>query len=260
MPATLVGLLIALVGVFVGAITHDVSPVFLISNVTAILIVVVGAFGATMASFDMPTTASVIKAIMSVLLPKKDHDPEATVRQLVGFARTARSEGLLALEAQMASVEDQFLRRALQLAIDGSDPEAVADVMKSELKAMKARHKRASDWCQQMGIFAPTFGIIGAVIGLIATLGHLDKPEELGHGIASAFVATFWGVFIANGVMLPLSVKMKNLSALEVLFREMVMDGVLAIQAGHNPRVVEEQLLSFLPSSVRATWAENNNV
>jgi chemotaxis protein MotA len=260
MPATLVGLLVALVGVFVGAITHGVSPVFLLTNVTAILIVIVGALGATMASFDMPTTAGVFKAIMSVLLPKKDYDQEATVRQLVGFARTARSEGLLALEAQMSSIEDQFLRRALQLAIDGSDPEAVADVMKSELKAMKARHKRSSDWCQQMGIFAPTFGIIGAVIGLIATLGHLDKPEELGIGISSAFVATFWGVFISNGVMLPLSAKMKNLSALEVMFREMVMDGVLAIQAGHNPRVVEEQLLSFLPTSVRANWAENSNV
>ncbi|MFZ4718681.1 MAG: motility protein A [Ilumatobacteraceae bacterium] len=259
MPATLIGLLIALAGVFVGAITHHVSPVFLISNITALLIVIVGAFGATMASFDMPTTSGIFKAIMRVLLPKKDHDPEATVRQLVGFARTARSEGLLALEAQMASVEDQFLRRALQLAIDGSDPEAVADVMKSEVKAMKARHKRSSDWCQQMGIFAPTFGIIGAVIGLIATLGHLDKPEELGSGIASAFVATFWGVFIANGVMLPISAKMKNSSAQEAMFREMVMDGVLAIQAGHNPRVVEEQLLSFLPTSVRASWAESSN-
>jgi chemotaxis protein MotA len=258
-PATLIGLLIAAVGVFVGAITHGVNPVFLISNITAILIVIVGALGATMASFEFTTTTGVIKAILRVVLPKPANDVEGTIRTLVEFARIARSEGLLALEAKMSGVDDLFLKRALQLAIDGSDPESVADVMRAEIKAMKSRHKGASDWCQQMGIFAPTFGIIGAVIGLIATLGHLDKPEELGHGISSAFVATFWGVFTANGVMLPLSGKMKNLSAEEVMYRELVMEGVLAIQAGHNPRVVEEQLLSFLPSAARAAWSEGSN-
>lgn len=256
MPATLIGLLVAAVGVFVGALTHGVSPVFLLTNVTALLIVIVGALGATLASSDMNTTSGIFKAIMRVVLPKAEADPAATVEQLVGFARTARAEGLLALEAQIGTIEDEFLKRALQLAIDGSDPDAVADVMRAEIKAMKARHKKFSDWCQSFGIFAPTFGIIGAVIGLIATLGELSEPEKLGSGIASAFVATFFGVFAANGVMLPLSNKMKFMSADEAQYREMVMEGVLAIQAGHNPRVVEEQLMSFLPAKSRATDAE----
>ena len=257
--STLIGLVIALIGVFVGAITHNVSPVFLLSNVTALLVVIVGATGATIAGADMGVTAGMPKAILRTLRPSKGHDAASTIELLVSFARTARSEGLLALESSMNDLEDPFMRRALQLAIDGSDPEAVADVMRSEIRAMKARHKRAADWCQSLGVFAPTFGIIGAVIGLIETLGHLSEPEQLGSGIAGAFVATFWGVFTANGVMLPLSNRMKSMSAEEALFREMVMDGVLAIQAGHNPRVVEEQLLSFLPSAVRASWAERNN-
>jgi len=119
-------------------------------------------------------------------------------------------------------------------------------VMRTDIKAMKARHKVAADWCQSFGIFAPTFGIIGAVVGLISTLGMLSEPEKLGAGIAAAFVATFLGVFMANGVMLPLSNRMKRLSAQEVQAREMVMEGVLAIQGGQNPRTIEETLMSYL--------------
>ena len=160
----------------------------------------------------------------------------------------------------MAGLDDPFMKRGLQLAIDGSDPDAVAQVMKAEIKAMKVRHKLMSDWCQSYGIFAPTFGIIGAVVGLIATLGELDKPEKLGAGIAGAFVATFLGVFMANGVMLPLSARMKRLSAQEVQAREMVVEGVLAIQGGQNPRVIEETLMSYLsPKQAEALRASSSS-
>ena len=137
------------------------------------------------------------------------------------------------------------MRKGLQLAIDGSDPEAVAAVLRNDIRTMKARHKVAADWCTSFGVFAPTFGIIGAVIGLIATLAHLDKPEELGAGIGSAFVATFWGVYIANGVMLPLSAKMKRMSIDEAASKEMMLEGVLSIQGGQNPRVIEETLITL---------------
>ena len=139
------------------------------------------------------------------------------------------------------------MKRSLQLAIDGNDPEDVASVMRTDIKAMKARHKTGADWCQAYGIFAPTFGIIGAVMGLIATLSHLDDPELLGKGISAAFVATFWGVFMANGIMLPLANRLKAMSAAEAMNREMVMEGVLAIQSGQSPRVIEETLLTYLP-------------
>jgi len=249
MPATLVGLIVALVLTMLGAQTHNVSPVFLVSNVTALLIVPGGALGATMASYEFTATTGVFKAIMKTLLGKDPEPGVETIKTLVEFARKARGEGLLALESEMASLEDPFMKRGLQLAIDGSDPDAVGQVMRTDIKAMKVRHKVGSDWCQSYGIFAPTFGIIGAVVGLIATLGELDKPEKLGAGIAGAFVATFLGVFLANGVMLPLSARMKRLSAQEVQAREMVMEGVLAIQGGQNPRVIEETLLSYLSPS-----------
>jgi chemotaxis protein MotA len=247
MPATLVGLILAFVLTMAGAQSHHVSPVFLVANVTALLIVPGGALGATMASYEFTATTGVFKAIMKALLGKDQPiDSEKTIKTLVEFARKARGEGLLALESEMAGLDDPFMKRGLQLAIDGSDPDAVAQVMKTDIKAMKVRHKVASDWCQSYGIFAPTFGIIGAVVGLIATLGELDKPEKLGAGIAGAFVATFLGVFLANGVMLPLSARMKRLSAQEAQAREMVMEGVLAIQGGQNPRVIEETMMSYL--------------
>jgi len=248
-PATFIGLLVALFAVFLGAFTHHVSPVFLVSNITALLIVFGGALGATMASFEMEATKGVFSAIKRTLFPKPMADGSSTLATLVEFARKARHEGLLSLESEVGGLDDAFMRRGLQLAIDGNDPDAVAQVMRTDIRAMKARHKVPADWCTSFGIFAPTFGIIGAVIGLIATLGELDEPEKLGAGIAAAFVATFLGVFLANGVMLPLANRMKRLSAQEVQGREMVLEGVMAIQGGQNPRVIEETLMSYLSPS-----------
>jgi chemotaxis protein MotA len=247
MKATPLGLFVAAIGVIVGGIFKGVSPVILITNVPALLIVIVGALGATVASFEMKATSSVFKAIMRAMFPKAELAPSERLRTLVELAGRARHEGILSLENDVAELDDPFMRKALQLAIDGNDPESVADVMRTDIRTLKARHKVAADWCQAYGIFAPTFGIIGAVMGLIATLGHLDEPEKLGHGISAAFVATFWGVFLANGIMLPLANKLKRMSTEEVQGREMVMEGVLAIQGGQNPRLIEETLLTYLP-------------
>ena len=260
MKATLIGILVATFGVLVGGITHAVSPVYLLSNAPALLVVIVGATGATMASFGMATTSGIFKAMMRVMLPKPELSPAERLETIVNFASRARQEGLLSLESDVAKLEDTFMQKALQLAIDGSDPEDVADVMRTDIRTMKARHKVNADWCMTLGIFAPTFGIIGAVVGLIATLGELDKPEKLGAGIAGAFVATFLGVFIANGVMLPLSARMKRMSAQEVQAREMVVEGVLAIQGGQNPRVIEETLMSYLsPKEAEALRAASSS-
>ena len=247
MKATPIGLFLALIGVIVGGIFKGVSPVVLITNVPALLIVIVGALGATIASFDMKDTTRVMGAITRALFPKAEMAPGARLERIVEFATTARHDGILSLESKVGELEDPFMRKGLQLAIDGNDPEAVADVMRTDIRTLKARHKVAADWCTTYGIFAPTFGIIGAVMGLIATLSHLDQPELLGKGISAAFVATFWGVFLANGIMLPLANKLKRMSAEEVAGREMVMEGVLAIQGGQNPRVIEETLLTYLP-------------
>lgn len=249
MKATLIGLMVAGLGTVVGGFVKGVNPVYLITNIPAIMIVIVGGLGATMASFDMKATSGVFKAIMKAIFPKKTPPPSENLTTLVEYANRARKEGLLSLESEVSDLEDPFMKRSLQLAIDGNDPEDVAAVMRTDIKAMKARHKVGADWCQAYGIFAPTFGIIGAVMGLIATLSHLDDPAKLGAGISAAFVATFWGVFIANGMMLPLANKLKAMSADEVQSREMVMEGVLSIQSGQSPRVIEETLLTYLSPS-----------
>lgn len=259
MKATLIGLVIALIGTVVGGLVKGVSPVYLMTNIPAIMIVIVGALGATIASFEMKVTTNVFSAIMRAIFPKPLPDPKVSLERLVDYATRARHEGLLSLEADVNQLDDPFMRKALQLAIDGNDPDSVAEVMRTDIRTLKARHKVAADWCQAYGIFAPTFGIIGAVMGLIATLGHLDEPEKLGTGISAAFVATFWGVFIANGIMLPLANKLKRMSSEEVAGREMVMEGVLAIQGGQNPRVIEETLLTYLaPGEVRALRAASD--
>ena len=168
MKSTLIGLLVALICVLLGAMTHAVSPVFLISNVTALLIVLGGALGATMAGFDMAATKGVFKAIKRAILPPPAADPAKTLTLIVQFARKARHEGLLSLESEITDLDLPFMRKGLQLAIDGSDPDAVAAVLRNDIRTMKARHKVAADWTSSYGIYAPTFGIIGAVIGLIA--------------------------------------------------------------------------------------------
>ena len=252
MKATLIGLLVAMLGSVVGGLTKGVNPVVLITNVPAILIVIVGGLGATMASFDMKATSGAVKAIMIAIFPKPLPPADETLK-------TARREGLLSLESEMSDLEDQFMKKSLQLAIDGNDPEDVADVMRTEIKSMKARHKGGAEWCMTFGIFAPTFGIIGAVMGLIATLAKLDDPSKLGAGISAAFVATFWGVYLANGIFLPLANKLKAASADEVMLREMVMEGVLAIQRGQSPRVIEETLLTYLPPAVAAEMREDQD-
>jgi chemotaxis protein MotA len=137
------------------------------------------------------------------------------------------------------------------MAVDGAESEVVRDTLDTEVHAMKERHKLGSQFMTQLGVYCPTFGIVGAVFGLIATMAHLDEPELIGHGIAAAFVATFWGVFAANGIFLPIGRKLQRLSQMEVEYKQLIIEGVLSIQAGSSPRVVDDLLQSFLPPAVR---------
>jgi len=253
---SLIGLVLILFGTFVGGIMKGVQPVYLVSIPAALLIVIVSAIGAAFLSNPMPIAKNIAKFIMKAMMPGKPHEPGQAIEQVVGFADRARREGLLSLEEECQKVEDPFLRKGLQMAIDGTDPENVREVMETEVRAMKERHKAGADFMMQIGVFAPTFGIIGAVFGLIATMSHLDDPELLAHGISAAFVATFWGVFLANGLFLPWSNKLKALSKEEVEYKNLIIEGVLSIQAGSNPRVVAEMLKGFLPPAAREGIAE----
>ena len=246
-----VGIALVIVGTFVGAVMKGVSPAVLFSVPAAFLIVLVSSFGATFLSFSGDEMKNFPKYMKLAFLPGPPPEPGKVIGQIVEFADRARREGLLALEDAINQTEEPFLRKGLQMAVDGAESEVVRDTLDTEVHAMKERHKLGSQFITQIGIYAPTFGIVGAVFGLIATMAHLDDPEAIGHGIAAAFVATFWGVFSANGIFLPMGRKLQRLSQMEADYKQLIIEGVLSIQAGSSPRVVDDLLQSFLPPATR---------
>jgi chemotaxis protein MotA len=249
--ASLVGLVLVLIGVFVGMIMKGADPAAMFTNVAAILIVVVSAIGATVMASPMTVTTAALKALLKVFLPGPPPDMQGTIEKITGLADQARREGLLSLEDEAKRIEDPFLQKGLRMAVDGMESAQVKQTMLSDIKAMKDRHKTVAGWFSAVGIYAPSFGIIGAVVGLIAVMGKLDNPAAMGHGIGAAFVATFWGVFMANGMFLPWAAKLKALSAVEVAHKLLVVEGVIAVQQGSSPRTVMEQLNTHVPPAMR---------
>ncbi|MGE3621357.1 MAG: motility protein A [Acidimicrobiia bacterium] len=255
--ASIIGLVLVLVGVFVGMILKGADPVAMFSNVAAILIVIVGSLGAVVASSRTSNSVAALKALRKVFFPGPPPDLSATLDRLTSLADRARREGLLALEDEARQIEDPFFRKALQMAVDGTTTDDLRRALVADVKAMRERHKAVAGWFTQAGVYAPTFGIIGAVVGLIAVMGKLDEPAEMGHGIGAAFVATFWGVLMANGFFLPWSNKLKALSADEVAHRLLIVEGVLSVQQGQSSRAVFEVLSSHLPPGARTDRADD---
>ena len=167
--------------------------------------------------------------------------------QLVALADRARREGLLALDAQLGDIEDPFTRNALQLVVDGTDPEMVHTILEAEIDGMAARQAAGAAPFEKAGGFAPTMGIIGTVLGLVHVLQNLAAPSTLGPSISAAFIATLMGVGSANVVFLPIANRLKAISAEEAELRMMTLEGILSIQAGDNPRLVSEKLMSYVP-------------
>lgn len=177
-----------------------------------------------------------------------DGDSSAdVVPAVVSLAERARREGLLALEDMVKEMDDEFLVKGVTLAIDGNDPDDVRDILECEVAAKRKADKQSAKFFADAGAYAPTIGIIGTVMGLVHVLENLASPEELGHLIAAAFVATLWGVMSANVLFLPLGNRLKRLSEVEVARMELIIEGVAAIQAGSNPRIIAQKLTSLLP-------------
>jgi chemotaxis protein MotA len=248
--STAIGIGVAFAGLATGALMEGASPTAFL-NIPALLIVLGGTFGATFAG----TTIEKIKLIPSLYkkaMGSEKPDMSAQLELLVGFAERARREGLLALDEEVAELEDEFTRKGLQLVVDGTDPELVREILENEIDGMIARHHSAVSPFEKAGGFAPTMGIIGTVMGLVHVLENLDAPATLGPAISGAFIATLYGVGSANVVFLPTANKLKSMSAEEVELRSMTLEGILSIQAGDNPRVVADKLLSFIPPAERA--------
>jgi len=255
--SSLIGLFVGLAGLYLGATLEGSNPMAVL-NLPAMLIVLGGTLGATI----MGTSFDAVKAIplqyKRVFMPDPI-DLNAKVDELVGYAESARRDGLLALDEVTQTIEDQFTKKGLQLVVDGTDPDLVADILEAEVSAMKKRHAAMAQPFDKAGGYAPTMGIIGTVFGLIHVLAHLDAPATLGPSISSAFVATLIGVASANVIYLPIGTKLKGISGDEVHARKLVIEGILSIQAGDNPRVVQEKLITFVPPALRAgADAESN--
>jgi chemotaxis protein MotA len=243
--ASIVGVVVALIIVFVVQALEGGTAGSIILF-PAMLLVFGGAFAAAMAGGVFKDAIGVGKLFQKVFLAKVT-PPNQLVDEVVKLAERARREGLLALEDAVKTVEHPFLRRGLQLAIDGTDPDELHDILHAEIAAKKKADKAGKKFFENMGGYAPTIGIIGTVMGLVHVLENLDKPETLGHSIAAAFVATLWGVLSANLIFLPAAARLDRLSGIEADEMELVVDGVLAIQAGSNPRLVAQKLRSLLP-------------
>jgi chemotaxis protein MotA len=221
-------------------------------NIPAMLIVFGGTFGATLAGTTIDQIKKIPALYKKAIKPDKP-DMSAQLETLVGFAERARREGLLALDDEVAELDDAFTKKGLQLVVDGTDPELVREILENEIDGMTARHHAAAQPFEKAGGLAPTMGIIGTVMGLVNVLQNLSDPASLGPSISVAFIATLYGVAMANVVLLPVATKLKMLSAEEQELRNMTLEGILSIQAGDNPRVVADKLLSFIPPSERAT-------
>ena len=243
--ATAIGIVVACVGILGAAMMEGTSPTAFL-NMPAMILVFGGTFGATLAACGMDAMKK-IPAFYKIAFAGAEHHLAAKVHELVGFAEKARKDGLLALESELEEIEDAFTKKGMQLVVDGTDPDLVREILEVEVDAMAMRHKEGAEVFKTAGGFAPTMGIIGTVMGLVHVLQHLSAPETLGPSISGAFIATLMGVGAANVVFLPVASRLKGLSHEELHVRNLVLEGILSIQAGDNPRVVSEKLMSLVP-------------
>ncbi|MGY1708632.1 flagellar motor protein [Geodermatophilus sp. SYSU D00758] len=247
-PATLIGFVISMVALLAFMVLEGSDPTSLIF-IPAIILVLVATFGAAMSSQTMDDLKKMPAWFKMALMPAKVPPASDQIQTLVQLAEKARKEGLLALEAQVKTIEDPFLKRGLQMGIDGTDPEELRAVLESEISAKKSEDKVAAKFMNAMGGYAPTIGIVGCIVGLMNVMANLSNPESLGPMIAAAFVATLWGVMAANFWFLPMGAKILRVSELQAAQMELLVEGITEIQAGTSPRAVRLKLTSLIPPS-----------
>ena len=247
-PATLIGFVISMVALLIFMVMEGADPTSLIF-IPAIILVIVATFGAAMSGQTMDDLKKMPGWFKLALMPAKVPPATDQIQVLVTLAEKARKEGLLALEAQVKAIEDPFLKRGLQMGIDGTDPEELRAVLESEIAAKKAEDKVAAKFMTTMGGYAPTIGIVGCIVGLMNVMGNLSNPEALGPMIAAAFVATLWGVMAANFWFLPMGAKILRVSELQAAQMELLVEGITEIQAGTSPRAVRQKLTAMVPPS-----------
>jgi chemotaxis protein MotA len=243
--STLLGIVLAVVGIF-GASWMDGGRLASLLQGTALMIVVAGTVGAVLVQTPRETFARAVRMARFALFPPRT-DTDRLIGRLVDWANVARREGHLALEARVRQTDDTFTKTGLQMVVDGFGPEHVRDTLEVELHAREEAQRDAVRVWESAGGYAPTIGIIGAVLGLIHVMENLADPARLGAGIAVAFVATIYGLVFANLVLLPIAGKLRTVVAEEALLRELTQEALVAIAAGDHPRLIRARLKGFVP-------------
>ncbi|MGA2392269.1 MAG: MotA/TolQ/ExbB proton channel family protein [Candidatus Lustribacter sp.] len=247
----------------ISAYIGGVDVTILFKRYEAFILVFGGTIAATMISFPMKTFTRGIRTAFAMAFTEPQYHEHEIIANLVTFAEKARREGLLALENEAAELDDEFMRKGIQLVIDGRDADIIRKILETEVLFVQERNAKAENVLMTMGGFSPTLGIIGTVLGLIAMLKGLGDSSgggnvtgSIGLATAQAFVATFFGISLANLLWLPLGAKVKERNGQLLLLREIMIEGILSIQAGDNPRLLEEKLHAFLDPNERETEVE----
>lgn len=241
---SLTGLVLAFCAVVVGAVLKGAGVMALLSA-AAFMIVVVGTLAAICVQTPLPVMKHALKIFPWIMKPPA-LAPEQLIKKMVEWSNVARKQGLLGLEPMLNKESDEFVRKGLQLVVDGSEPETIRSIMEVELNSREHADTTAAKVFEGMGIYAPTLGIIGAVLGLMAVMQNLADPSKLGQGIAAAFTATVYGIGLANLFFLPVAAKLKVTIQAQTQVREMIIDGMLSIAQGENPRSIESKLQGYL--------------
>lgn len=254
----IIGILVGLGAVITGLLMKGASVTILFSG-EAMLVILVGTAAAVMNSFTKNEFLGIPKLFGVAFKQNKMEDPVEIIQQIVLLAEDTRKNGLLSLESKISEMNNEFMKQALELVIDGVEPEYTKEYLISVIEAKEQRHRVGSSIFSTAGGASPTLGVLGAVIGLIGALKNLNDTEKLGESIAGAFVATLYGIFFGYVVWHPISSRLKRKSAEEIHNMEIILEGVLAIQEGKNPKVIQNKLLSMLQAKDRKKFEQNNN-
>ncbi|WP_409291520.1 flagellar motor stator protein MotA [Peribacillus sp. SCS-26] len=252
---SIIGMVLAVIAIGVGMVMKGVSPVAL-ANPAAILIIVLGTIAAVVVAFPTNEIKKVPKLFKILFKEQKLISAEAVIKTFSEWALVARKEGLLALETISEEIEEPFLRNGINLAVEGQSADYIRDILTEEIDAMEERHQGGAAIFTQAGTYAPTLGVLGAVVGLIAALSNMGDTEALGHAISAAFVATLMGIFTGYMLWHPFANKLKRKSKEEIRIKQMMIEGILSIIEGEAPRTIEQKLTSYLPASDRKKWLE----
>ena len=255
--STIIGLVACVFFILFGIIVGGGGPAALgrFIDYPSMLIVLGGTLGATLINYPLDEVKGVMGVVMNAFRHTEE-SPNNIIDILVGFAETARREGILSLEQQAQTLDDEFLKNGISLAVDGTEPEYIKEIMVTELDYIEDRHKTGAGMFDAMALYAPAFGMIGTLIGLVNMLATMDDPSTIGASMSVALITTLYGSMVANMVCTPIAGKLKARSAGEILIKQLSIEGIMSIQSGDNPRIVEGKLKAFLAPSKRAMSEE----